>query len=261
MAASNNKLDDVIRRLSRNDATLTTLDLRSNQVGAAEAGRLAEALKINSTLIILHLEGNEVADEGVERLAEALASNSTLTTLNLGYNGMGAEGAGRLAEVLTINSTLTTLDLSFNLVGAAGAGRLADALASNSTLTTLDFEGNEVGDEGAEALVINSTLTTLNLYGNDVGGEGAGRLAKAVASNFTLTQLHFNWAPNTRRLVDAYLNRNKDNLERKSASLFFMLLLSLSLDDEVLSEKPTISLDVSIAVEDQSPSSKRQRRT
>ena len=72
MAATNSKLDEAIRRLSRNDATLTTLDLYGNQVG----------------------------DEGAGRLAEALATNSTLTSLNVRWNGVGAAGAGRLAEAL-----------------------------------------------------------------------------------------------------------------------------------------------------------------
>ena len=44
MAATNNRLDEAIRRLSRNDATLSTLDLIYNPVGAAGAGLLAAAL-------------------------------------------------------------------------------------------------------------------------------------------------------------------------------------------------------------------------
>ena len=72
MAATNNRLDEAIRRLSRNDATLSTLDLIYNPVGAAGAGLLAAALATNSTLTTLILEGNGVGDEGAGRLAEAL---------------------------------------------------------------------------------------------------------------------------------------------------------------------------------------------
>ena len=177
MASPNDQLEEAIRRLSRNDATLTTLDLLSNDVG----------------------------DEGAGRLAAALATNSILITLDLSSNQVGDEGAARLAEALAINSTLTTLDLYKNQVGDEGAGRLAVALATNSSLTTLDLWNNEVGDEAV------------------------GRLAEALATNSSLTQVHFDSDMNTRLLADAHLDRNKDNLEKKSASLCFMLLPSLSL--------------------------------
>ena len=152
-----------------------------------------------------------MGDEGAGRLADALATNSSLTTLNLGCNEIGDKGAGRLGEVLTTNSTLTTLDLSSNQVGDEGAGRLAEALPSNSTLTTLDLSWNQLGDEGA------------------------GWLAEALATNSSLIEVHFDCDRNTRRLVDVHLDRNKRNLEKKSASLFLMLLPLVLLDGDELS--------------------------
>ena len=149
-------------------------------------------------------------------------------------------------------------------MGNDGAGQLAGALATNFALSTLDLISNQVGDEGAarlaEALAINSTLTTLGLCYNHVGAAGAARLAEALATNSSLTQVHLNWEPKTRRLVDAHLDRNKANLEKKSASLFVMLLPSLSLNNDESSDEAALFLDVSIAGEDQSPSSKREQR-
>src|SRR3989338_7250322 len=208
MAASHNRLDEAILGLSHNDTTLTTLFLRNNQVGDEEAGWLAEALATNSTLTTLDLRMNQVGDEGTRRLAEALTINSSLTTLNLRGNQVGDEGIVWLAEALATNSTLTILQLCDNQVGNEGAGRLA------------------------EALITNSTLTTLNLSLNDVGAEGAWQLAEALASNSSLTTVHFYCDPNTRHLVDAHLDRNKKNMEKKSASLFFMLLPSLSFNND-----------------------------
>ena len=73
-------------------------------------------------------------------------------------------------------------------------------------------------------------------------------MAEALAINSSLTQVHFDCDWNSKRLVDAHLDRNKGNLEKKSASLFFMLLPYLLLQDEdELSEEATRSL----AVEDQ----------
>ena len=146
--------------------------------------------------------------------------------------------------------------------GDAGAERLAEGLKNNSSLTSLDFSDNKVGAAGAgwlvEAFTTNSTLTTLDLTDNKMGEDGAGRLAEALATNSSLTRVYFDWDWDTRRLVDAHLNRNKGNLEKKSALLFVMLLPSLSLDGDEKPEEASLSL-VSIAVEDQLPSSKRQR--
>ena len=49
------KLDKAIRGISRNDPTLTILDLRSHKVGESGAGRLAETLASNSALATLNL--------------------------------------------------------------------------------------------------------------------------------------------------------------------------------------------------------------
>ena len=135
-----------------------------------------------------------MGDEGVGRLAEALTTNSTLTTLVLRGNEMGAAGAGRLAEALAINSTLANLNLGYNKFGAAGARRLAEALATNSSLTTLD------------------------LWANDF--------------NKLINDVYINICRKTSHPFDAHLDRNKSNLKKKSASLFLLLLPSLSLVDD-----------------------------
>ena len=77
-----------------------------------------------------------------------------------------------------------------------------------------------------------------------MGDEGAGWLAEALASNSSLTEVILGWHSYTRSLVGAHLDRNKGNLEKKSTSLFLMLLPSLSLDDAELSEKTILSLDI-----------------
>jgi hypothetical protein len=52
-------------------------------------------------------------------------------------------------------------------------------------------------------------------------------LAEVLVTNSSLTRVHFDWDSNTRHLAEAYLDRNKGNLKKNSASLFLMLLPSL----------------------------------
>ncbi len=79
--------------------TFTTVDLRSNKIGAEGAKALAEALKTNASLTTVNLEGNEVGDEGAKALAEALKTNASLTTVDLWGNKIGDEGAKALSEI------------------------------------------------------------------------------------------------------------------------------------------------------------------
>ncbi len=58
--------------------TLTTLDLRGNDIGAGGAGALASTLTAtgNRTLTSLNLNGNAIGDEGGLALAALLAVRS-----------------------------------------------------------------------------------------------------------------------------------------------------------------------------------------
>src|SRR3989338_10798922 len=124
MAASSSfNLDQSLSRLRSNDSTLTTLDLRKNNIG----------------------------DFGASALATALQHSSSLTTLNLFLNNIGDSGANALATALQYNSSLTTLDISHNKIGASGASVLATALEHNSSLTTLHLRG--ISAQSGQALV------------------------------------------------------------------------------------------------------------
>ena len=72
---------DYLGRFSRNDTTLTTLDLSSNlwttRIELSEG--LAIALSTNSTLTSLNLWNNQIRTAGSRWLAEALAFNSIIT--------------------------------------------------------------------------------------------------------------------------------------------------------------------------------------
>ncbi|MEO0434332.1 MAG: hypothetical protein AAF151_21820, partial [Cyanobacteria bacterium J06656_5] len=71
---------------------LTSLNLRSNQVGAEGAQAIAQHL---SQLTSLDLWNNQVGDEGAQAIAQHL---SQLTSLNLSDNQVGDEGAQAIAQ-------------------------------------------------------------------------------------------------------------------------------------------------------------------
>jgi hypothetical protein len=113
-------LDEILlKRIRNNDLTLTSLDLGRNQIGAAGAKAVSEALKHNTTLTSLDLEANLISTAGAKDLSEALKHNTTLTSLNLGRNQIDAAGAKDLSEALKHNTTLTLLDLGYNQIGDA----------------------------------------------------------------------------------------------------------------------------------------------
>jgi hypothetical protein len=71
-------------QLPQTNTTLTSLNLRDNQIGAAGATALATALQTNTTLTALNLWSNEIGAAGATALATALQTNKTLTSLHLG---------------------------------------------------------------------------------------------------------------------------------------------------------------------------------
>ena len=173
--------------------TLTNLDLSFNDISAAGATSIAEAIKVNKTLTNLDLRGNDVSAAGATSIAEAIKVNKTLTNLDLSFNDISAAGATSIAKAIKVNKTLTNLDLSFNDISAAGATSIAKAIKVNKTLTNLDLSFNDISAAGATsiagAIKVNKTLTNLDLRGNDISAAGATSIAEAIKVNKTLTNL------------------------------------------------------------------------
>ena len=65
--------DEVLRRLRSNDTTLTTLNLRYNDLGAVGGAAVAGALERNTTLTTLNLVGNAVSVETMDCVRRLLS--------------------------------------------------------------------------------------------------------------------------------------------------------------------------------------------
>ena len=185
VAISRVKVDETLAVFLSNflktNTTVTTFTLTDSSKDGAKS--LAECLKYNTSLTTLDLRLNNIGDDGAAALAECLKHNTSLTTLYLHGNGIGDDGVAALAECLKYNKSLTTLDFCGNVIGDAGAVALGECLKDNTSLTTLYLYGNGIGDDGAVALAKclreNTSLTTLNLLCNKIGDAGKDALVVA----------------------------------------------------------------------------------
>ncbi|KAL0242791.1 hypothetical protein GEMRC1_005354 [Eukaryota sp. GEM-RC1] len=180
----------------KTNTTVTSVNLKSNSIGAEGATALAEALKVNTSVTTVYLCVNFIEAEGARALAEALKVNASVTSINLSGNSVGAEGARALAEALKVSDSISNLDLSINSVGDEGARALADALKVNTSVTSVNLMFNSIGDEGAralaEALKVNTSVASVNLRFNSIGDEGARALAEALKVSDSITNLDLN---------------------------------------------------------------------
>ncbi|KAG8462299.1 hypothetical protein KFE25_012119 [Diacronema lutheri] len=84
-------------------------------LGDAEVVALADAASANGASVrTLDLEGNAVGADGARALAGALRASASLTTLSVKRNALGSAGARAIAAALQGQRTLLHLDLSEN---------------------------------------------------------------------------------------------------------------------------------------------------
>ncbi|CAF2157902.1 unnamed protein product [Rotaria magnacalcarata] len=151
-----------------NNTTLTSLDLRNNQISDLGVQFLALPI-IHSTIEALNLESNYITADGAVYLAQIIQDSRTLTELYLSNNNLGDRGVKYLANALggdktntqeqtnhnisiTNQTTLQHLYLGQNGIGDEGLKYLCDMLMTNRKLTWLWLSGNEISDQGVKLL-------------------------------------------------------------------------------------------------------------
>jgi Ran GTPase-activating protein (RanGAP) involved in mRNA processing and transport len=181
--------------------SVTSLDLRYNEIGDDGAGYLSEAMMAASTtedgpcrFQSLILGNCLISNDGAKSIAEALGrKDNFMKELDLRENQIGDDGAAALAQALTIKQGLLTLDLRENQIGNKGAQSIANALSNQSTLTDLNLSDNQIGNEGAQSLAgsltLNTQLKRLLLYANLIGDSGAKSFLHSMQFNDSLTHL------------------------------------------------------------------------
>lgn len=164
-------LDEAINALKKDLPQDFQLDIAHNNIDAADAIKLANALKKALNLprgFELDLFHNDIGDIGSEALANTVKEASNLPQgfqLVLYGNNIGDLGAKSFTNALDEALNLPQgfrLDLSNNAITDAGALALASALKEAPKLPQgfqLDISGNHIGDVGLSALV-NALETT-----------------------------------------------------------------------------------------------------
>lgn len=126
--------------------SLTSLNLKGNNIRSGGAEVLGQFLKRNTSVHSLQLEWNSLGlwDSGIAAIAEGIALNQVLLILDLRNNQITHEGAALLAAALKRNRTLKGIDLRWNNIGILGGRELLSAFKYNKTLTCIELTGLSV---------------------------------------------------------------------------------------------------------------------
>lgn len=175
-------------------ATVTSLNLRSNPLGAAAGPALRQLLRQSDTLEELVLDSCQLG-EGLAAVASGLLENTRLQRLLASNNDGSVVSATGISYALSKNSSLKELSVSYNRFGDHGFVSLARSLLHNSTLACLNLADNEAAGLGvsslAKCLRENRGLRELDLSGNQASVPACAALGHSLAANVALTTFTF----------------------------------------------------------------------
>lgn len=105
-------IDDIVRRISENDASLTSLYLmRHRRFNEEDAGKLAEALSRSETLVELNLSSHAISPEVAGIVGAGLKSNRSIEFISIGNSTFGDEAMVELCGYFAESMSITTIDL------------------------------------------------------------------------------------------------------------------------------------------------------
>lgn len=186
----------------KDSCSLTLLDLRHNELGAAGAAHVASVLAAPaSVLISLDLSSNELSD-GASSSAAARATldaaavpKMKVPELKAALQARGIDSSGKRAELVGLLTAAMHEDAATQATAAAAVGdaalaQMAKALKANRTLTSLNLRGNGIRAQSAHhlatALAVNTTLTSLNMRVNALDEPAKAALRAAARDGLAL---------------------------------------------------------------------------
>jgi Ran GTPase-activating protein (RanGAP) involved in mRNA processing and transport len=204
------------KALRGNCSSLTSIDLRSNNMNENQMACICTALKTNQCLTALSIATHSLGRQSDQiqifemftPMPSLIGMRGLIAVLNLSENCLGDEGVASLCRALGHSSksrALCLLNLADNFIGERGVQALGGLLREpNSSLTELDLSSNPIRDKGAVYLAhalgkkdSRVRLQRLHLKNCGVDTRGAKALVQALADgrNSTLSFLELRQNP------------------------------------------------------------------
>ena len=262
----------LIKRLSTNDPTLTSLSLLGDKLTFSDSVQLANALSSNTHLTSLWLNDNHLSDKDIPPIARALMmgknnkGHPNLKHLSITKNNISNAGVKLLVELMGVIH-LEELCLNSNQIGEEGARYLADSLCmlNGNELVDLRLNCNNIGDDGAlafaraldpfiefststsdngrDSLGLAPCLKTLHLRNNGIGLKGGNALANHLKENCHVRLVALDGNTEIpegilKRIGEACLRDESEGMRKKQSTLGESRLKEISL--KVDAESPDL---------------------
>ena len=176
-------------------ASLTNINLNSNDIGSVGAEHIAKAIAVSASLTSIDLNDNEIGAVGAEHIAQAISFSASLTSVNLLRNVFNDEIVSMLLRLKEEQPSLLTLcglelnateaDFSSRNLNSNDAKLLAPEIAASASLTGINLSGNKLTNYGrdmsgiqaiASAIGVSASLTSVDIGYNRIGHEMALKL-------------------------------------------------------------------------------------
>mmetsp|Transcript_52482 Transcript_52482/g.87067 ORF Transcript_52482/g.87067 Transcript_52482/m.87067 type:complete len:812 (+) Transcript_52482:96-2531(+) len=211
--------------LLRCNASLTQLNISSNDIGPAGGTAIAESLANNASLTRLDLSDNDLFPHGEVPITELIGESfhvGAKVRVSQGYDGElivftevnnqgnisvgDPTGIAAIAKCMRASTSLTDVDLRYNQLDATSA-TLLSAIAKGKGIslcgihpdqTLADFTPNSNSNNRMQPadvilltadLAVRASLSSLDMSGNDLGPAGGKVLAESLADRTSLSYL------------------------------------------------------------------------
>lgn len=170
------------------------LDCCKQDLGAAGAALLSEALKDNQYITSILFGTGGIGNDGAKSVGELIENNGNIETVYLGCNRIEADGIDYLTNALKQNNSVKALWLKRNPIGNEGALKIAELLKINPNIRTLDLVNTQIDTIGLSAIIDvliqqNYPIKRFYLSGNNLQPKDGKLLQSLLLNNSNIEEL------------------------------------------------------------------------
>ncbi|RZF45366.1 hypothetical protein LSTR_LSTR002809 [Laodelphax striatellus] len=175
----------------QNNHTVTTLNLRGNQLSPDACYHLAVLISTNLTLKELNLSACRMGPKGAQKIGDSLEYTKTINTLDLSSNELEDVGLQSLITGLGYNKSIRNLNLSNNKFTHLSCWHLSEIFKENSNILEVNISWNSImnKEQGIKFFLnalckLNETLESINLAWNGLNGDNVPAFFKTFLVRF-----------------------------------------------------------------------------